>query len=139
MKTSTEKRLFQYAWLFKKGIIIGIICLMIATAFELAGPLIAKRIIDEHMLGVEGVWHEVETEQKGKTVTVDGRYFVRENRLENSDESINEITVLAIGKSYYVVDEVVPTTGSREIVDGEIVIGKTDSLTVTGTKLTLTD
>lgn len=42
-KQSTEKRLFRYALPFKKGIIIGIICLMIATAFQLAGPLIAKK------------------------------------------------------------------------------------------------
>src|SRR5690625_2059443 len=139
MNKSTEKRLFQYAWLFKKGIIIGIICLMIATAFELAGPLIAKRIIDEHILGVEGIWYEVDSEQKGKTVAFDNRYFVRENRLESHEDSIGDITVLAIGKSYYVIDEVVPTTGSRKIIDGKIEIGKTDPMTVEGIKLTLTN
>lgn len=37
MKKSTERRLFQYALKYKKGIIIGLICLVIAVALELAG------------------------------------------------------------------------------------------------------
>lgn len=58
---STERRLFQYALKYKKGIILGLVCLMIAVALELAGPLIAKRVIDNHILGVEGYWEAVET------------------------------------------------------------------------------
>ncbi|MDY0395932.1 hypothetical protein RWE15_18020 [Virgibacillus halophilus] len=43
----------------KKGILIGIVCLVIATALELAGPLIAKKMIDEHIVGIEGTWNLV--------------------------------------------------------------------------------
>lgn len=64
MKPSTEKRLFLYAWQFKRGIALGIVFLMLATALELAGPFIAKRIIDEHILGIEAVWYEVDEPKK---------------------------------------------------------------------------
>ncbi len=139
MTGSTEKRLFQYAWLFKRGIIIGIMCLIIATAFELAGPFIAKKIIDDHILGIEGIWHEVDVEQKGKTVNFDERYFIRDDRLNNDQTSLGEITLLAIGKSYFIIEEAVPTTGTREIVNGNIVIGETNPIIVDGEKLTLTN
>lgn len=44
-----KKRLFQYAYYYKKPIIIGIILLIFAVVTELAGPYIAKFIIDEYM------------------------------------------------------------------------------------------
>lgn len=44
-----KKRLFQYACIYKKPILIGIILLIIAVTTELAGPYIAKFIIDEYM------------------------------------------------------------------------------------------
>ena len=48
---------------------------MIATAFQLAGPLIAKKIIDDHIVGIEGLWHEVERNQDRFTVTL-SRYII---------------------------------------------------------------
>src|SRR5690625_6762379 len=117
MTGSTEKRLFKYVLLFKKGIIVGIICLMIATALELAVPLIGKRVIDHHILGIEGVWHELETDIHEETVSYDNRLFVRDDRLEDTSKSLNEVTVLAIGKVYYLIEESAPIIGSRKIVD----------------------
>lgn len=139
MTGSTEKRLFKYALLYKKGIIIGIICLMIATALELAGPFIAKRVIDHHILGIEGVWHEVASDNHEKTVNYDNRSFVRDDRLVDKSKSLDEVTVLAIGKDYYFVEEAVPLTGGRNVVDGEIVIGKDNPVKVAGKKLSLND
>lgn len=46
---STGKRLTQYAMYFKKPIFLGLFFLSIAVFAELAGPFIAKYIIDEHM------------------------------------------------------------------------------------------
>src|SRR5690625_1355860 len=139
MTGSTEKRLLKYALLFKKGIIIGIFCLMIATALELAGPFIAKRVIDHHILGIEGVWHEVATDSHEKTVNYDNRLFVRNDRLKDKSKSMDEVTVIAIGKDYYFIEEPVPLVGSRKVVDGEIVIGKENPVKVSGNKLALSD
>ncbi|BDH62979.1 putative multidrug resistance ABC transporter ATP-binding/permease protein YheH [Lysinibacillus sp. PLM2] len=46
---STSRRLFIYAMKFKRPILIGLILLTIAVATDLAGPFIAKYIIDTHM------------------------------------------------------------------------------------------
>ncbi|WP_017379258.1 ABC transporter ATP-binding protein [Paenisporosarcina sp. TG-14] len=49
---STGKRLWVYALHYKKLLIIGIALMTVAVAADLAGPLIAKKIIDEHIVGV---------------------------------------------------------------------------------------
>lgn len=46
---STGKRLYRYALTFKKPIIIGLVLLTLAVFTELAGPFIAKHIIDHYM------------------------------------------------------------------------------------------
>jgi len=51
---STGKRLFQYALFYKKLLIMGISLLTVAVAADLAGPLIAKKIIDDHIAGSSG-------------------------------------------------------------------------------------
>ncbi|WP_330948561.1 ABC transporter ATP-binding protein [Virgibacillus sp. MG-45] len=124
-KASTEKRLFAYAFQFKRGIIIGIICLIIATTLELAGPLIAKQVIDEHILGIEGAWHEVTNEDKN-TVNYDGKQLKRADRLTDGEQTLGAHTVLQVGKSYYFVDEKVPLQGKRTIEDGTLQIKSAD-------------
>lgn len=52
---STGKRLVQYALAYKKFILTGIILLGFAVTADLMGPLIAKKIIDDHItLAVDG-------------------------------------------------------------------------------------
>ncbi|RUL56380.1 ABC transporter ATP-binding protein [Lysinibacillus antri] len=46
---NTSKRLYQYAMLFKKPIFIGLLLLTVAVITDLAGPFIAKYIIDHYM------------------------------------------------------------------------------------------
>lgn len=46
---STGKRLLNYALSYKKILIIGLILLSFAVAADLMGPLIAKRVIDNHI------------------------------------------------------------------------------------------
>ncbi|WP_075619921.1 ABC transporter ATP-binding protein [Paenisporosarcina indica] len=48
---STGKRLWLYALHYKKLLILGMALLTVAVAADLAGPLIAKKIIDEHIAG----------------------------------------------------------------------------------------
>lgn len=47
---STSKRLFKYAMYFKRPIFLGLFFLTAAVFADLAGPFIAKNIIDEHMI-----------------------------------------------------------------------------------------
>ena len=46
---TTGKRLLKYALNFKGILIVGLIFLAIAVAADLATPLIAKEIIDNHI------------------------------------------------------------------------------------------
>lgn len=46
---STTKRLWRYALLYKKILVTGLFLLAIAVAADLAGPLVAKKIIDNYI------------------------------------------------------------------------------------------
>ncbi|MEC0302907.1 multidrug ABC transporter permease, partial [Terribacillus saccharophilus] len=74
-KNTTERRLFRYALSNKKTINIGLVCLLIAVVLELAGPLIAARIIDHHIPGIESTWYEVDGETDN-TVNYEGKTYV---------------------------------------------------------------
>lgn len=139
-KKTTEKRLFQYALQFKKKIIIGIIFLMIATALELAGPLIAKTIIDEHVVGVEGTWYELSENDDRNTVEFNNRYYKRADRVKENDEIIGTTTLLQIGRAYYLVEGEVPLLGERK-ADGNtiIVVSGSKETSFTGQKISVTN
>lgn len=141
MKPSTEKRLFNYALHFKKGILIGLACLVVAVALELAGPFIAKTVIDDHILGVEGSWQEVLSGNDKHTVSYQDHYYKRSDRLTETDqENGGGVTILQIGLTYYFVDETVPLQGKRS-VDNNIITIKTADTTSTfeGDKLSLNE
>ncbi|WP_404458652.1 ABC transporter ATP-binding protein [Oceanobacillus kapialis] len=141
MKQTTERRLFRYALHYKKGIIIGFICLIIAVSLELAGPLIAKRVIDDHILGVEGTWQEVETQDDKQTASYKGNFYKRVDRLEESDETIGSpVTLFQIGVTYYFVEDEIPLEGKRDVEGETITITTSEGEeTFTGEKLALSE
>lgn len=141
MKPSTEKRLFQYAFQFKKGILIGLFCLVIAVALELAGPLIAKKVIDDHILSVEGYWQQVSEDDDKQTVSYQENYYKRNDRLEDTDETIGEhVTLLQIDTTYYFINERTPLEGKREVNGNEVSITTSDeSYTYEAERLALTE
>lgn len=53
MHTHTGKSLFKYALTAKNTFILALIMLAIGVAAELAGPFIARTMIDDHMLAIE--------------------------------------------------------------------------------------
>src|SRR5690625_915046 len=142
MNKSTERRLFDYALYFKKGILIGFTCLIISVTLELAGPLIANKVIDDHIVGVEGAWHEVVADHDRYTVAYDDNFYKRETRLDESDMTIGDpVTVMQVGTSYYFIDEPVTLTGSRDAEsDGTVTITTAEeSLTYEGEELSLSE
>ncbi|WP_077324942.1 ABC transporter ATP-binding protein [Virgibacillus siamensis] len=137
---STEKRLFQYALHFKKGILIGLGCLIIAVALELAGPLIAKTIIDEHIVGVEGEWSQVKMNDDDDTVTFQGNHYKRADRVNESDKETGKATVLQIGTNYYFVDKPIPLRGKQRVENGSVIVETADQTrTYEGEKLSLSE
>lgn len=126
MKPSTEKRLFQYALTSKKTILFGLLCLTIAVALELTGPFIAKRLIDEHILGIEANWIKVEENNDHHVVAYKDELYKREDRLEPSDQTGSIATILQVGTSYYFVEEDIPTSGKKSVENGRITVSSGD-------------
>ncbi|MBD8067749.1 ABC transporter ATP-binding protein [Bacillus sp. PS06] len=118
------KRLFNYALLFKKTIILALIMLTIAVATELTGPFIAKTMIDDHILGIENVWYE--TNESKDAVSFNGQWYKREDRLANNEEKLNEARVLQVGRSYYFADEQIEFDGERVVENNVLTISRND-------------
>ncbi len=137
-KPSTEKRLLQYALSFKKTIMIGLICLTIAVALELTGPFIAKRLIDEHILGIEATWYQVQQNDDQHTVAYNDGFYKRNDRIDPDDTTSSKATILQSGKSYYFIAEEVPITGKKSFEDGTFTIESPDgTVTAPAEKLEL--
>ncbi|MDE5414596.1 ABC transporter ATP-binding protein [Alkalihalobacterium chitinilyticum] len=111
---TTGKRLFQYAMLYKKTIFIALAMLTIAVAAELTGPFIAKKMIDDHMLGIESPWVEV-TVESDRTVWYNGGYYTRSIHAVPEQQTGNEMQIVQAGRSFYVVSEHLPFNGSRTV------------------------
>ncbi|QDP39630.1 ABC transporter ATP-binding protein [Radiobacillus deserti] len=140
MKKTTERRLFDYAMQFKKVILIGLVCLVIAVSLELAGPFIAKRIIDEHINGIETTWYQVAEMDDRYTVSYEGSYYKRADRLEANDKHIGSATILQVKRAYYFIPEEVTLEGKRELKDGTITIQTGEQeISVQGERLSLSE
>ncbi|WP_078381592.1 ABC transporter ATP-binding protein [Sutcliffiella halmapala] len=121
-KVKAGKRLFNYALTQRKTIIIALIMLSIAVAAELTGPFIAKRMIDNHILGIEKTW--IASEEAGKDrVLYQGTYYIREDRAENIQlEEEETARILQVGREYYFVPSDISFDGERKVSNGELVI-----------------
>ncbi|WP_407270554.1 ABC transporter ATP-binding protein [Radiobacillus sp. PE A8.2] len=140
MKATTEKRLFQYALHYKKTIILGLICLVIAVSLELMGPLIAKRIIDNHLTGIEAIWYEVEQDQ-GNSARFKGDYYIRADRADREQQSsLPASSIVQVERDYYWVKEEVPFQGTRQIDNGILTIKlPNETIQVVAEKITLAE
>lgn len=122
---STGKRLFQYAMFYKKPIMLALLLLVLAVSAELAGPFIAKRMIDQNILGIEKKWHEVEGEQDFAVFYKD-KWYKREDHFAAGagEQQGKEVRVLQVGRQFYWLDEALAFDSGKRVVEG-------DTLTVT--------
>ncbi|CAM4040136.1 ABC transporter ATP-binding protein [Paenibacillus alkaliterrae] len=119
---NTGKRLFQYAMLYKKTILLALALLVLAVCAELAGPLIAKRMIDQNILGIEKKWHEVEAEQSYAVLYKD-KWYKREDHFAASEQKGKEVRVLQVGRQFYWLDAALAhESGKREIDGGTMTV-----------------
>src|SRR5699024_5850663 len=98
------------------------------TVLELAGPLIAKVVIDEHILGIEGKWQEVSTDDDRDTVTYNGRFYKRADRLTNAQTDGDMMTLLQVENDYYIVHDDVPLQGKRKAEGSTVTIELADDV-----------
>ncbi|MFK4005404.1 ABC transporter ATP-binding protein [Bacillus safensis] len=118
---TTGRRLLTYALLYKKVLSVALIFLMIAVGAELTGPFIGKKMIDDHILGVEKPYVEV-NEKTDKTVYYQGNNYIRSDRLNNGLDSGKQINVVQVGFGYYFVNEPIRFDGNRKISGDQLTI-----------------
>lgn len=118
---TTGRRLLAYALLYKKVLSVALIFLMIAVGAELTGPFIGKKMIDDHILGVEKPYVEV-NEKTDKTVYYQGNNYIRSDRLNNGMDSGKQINVVQVGFGYYFVNEPIRFDGNRKIAGDQLTI-----------------
>jgi len=101
----TVKKLFQYGLLHKKMILLALALLLVAVATEVVGPIIAKRMIDDHVTSIVGKWYYV-TDQSEKSVHYNNMLLVREgNMSKEADLSSYESALLEQeGVQFYFTD-----------------------------------
>ena len=109
---SVSKRLFQYAMKVKGTIFAAMLMLFIFVIAELAGPFVAKTMIDDHIVGIEKPWYE--TEQSEDAVSYNGA-FISEAIALNKARKGKEVRVMQVGFQYYFVPNKVNAEGSRTV------------------------
>ncbi|MGD7009606.1 ABC transporter ATP-binding protein [Metabacillus sp. 84] len=118
---NTGKRLVQYALIYKKTLIAALLMLTVAVGAELTGPIIAKKMIDDHIIGIEKPWYETETAGKD-SVSYKGRLYKREDRFNKGEEKGSEVRILQTELNYYFIPEPVEGDGERKAKDGKFYI-----------------
>ncbi|CAM4189805.1 multidrug ABC transporter permease [Bacillus manliponensis] len=132
---SVGKRLFQYAMKVKKTIIAALIMLLIFVAAELAGPFVAKQMIDEHIVGIEKPWHE--TVKGEDAVLYNGKWYKRTDRFQEGEMKGKEVRVLQIGFQYYFIPSKVIAGGEQSVKGNVITVRNGEATQVyKATKLT---
>lgn len=119
---STGWRLTQYALNYKKIIIAALFMLSISVATDLAGPFIAKNIIDEHILGIESIWYQT-TEGKN-TAEYNEQFYKKEKNFSNGEEQGKEIRILQVGAKFVMVEDKLEFDGKRTFENGVITLQK---------------
>ncbi|MEJ8545501.1 ABC transporter ATP-binding protein [Brevibacillus borstelensis] len=132
----TGRRLVRYALHFKWQLFAALLMLAAAVGTDLAGPLIAKRMIDVHISGIEQPWYM--TEQEGPyAVSYGGQLYKRADHFAEGETRGAEARVLQVRQDYYFVDVPVPFDGERTITpEGLLAIAKgTETRTYAAQKL----
>ncbi|MDX8289417.1 ABC transporter ATP-binding protein [Metabacillus indicus] len=131
---STGKRLFRYAALYKKTLIAALLMLTVAVGAELTGPFIAKKMIDDHILGIEKTWYE--TEKGEQTAAYKDSYYKREDYFKPGEEKGEEVHILQVQRDYYFIPGELKFDGERTADGNTVTIAKGEqSESYQGTKL----
>ncbi|MCP3741647.1 ABC transporter ATP-binding protein [Rossellomorea sp. BNER] len=118
------KRLVGYALLYKKMIIAALLMLTVSVAAELAGPFIAKKMIDDHILGIETSWYE--TTKGEDAVQYEGTWYKRGSYFNEGERKGEEARVLQVNRDFYFTNASLPFDGERSIKNNTLSVTKGD-------------
>ncbi|SDN12102.1 ABC transporter ATP-binding protein [Bacillus sp. OK048] len=117
---NTGRRLTEYALQYKKIIFTALFMLTISVVTDLAGPFIAKNIIDQHILGIESVWNET---TRGKdTAEYNGKFYKKEKNFSSDEEKGIAIRILQVGAKFVIINEKLEFDGKRTFDQGILTV-----------------
>jgi ATP-binding cassette subfamily B protein len=113
--------------MYKKTIWIALAFLVLALIVDMTAPFLARRVIDDNILGIEKVWREVPGEQ-AKAVPFRGKWYKREDRFAPGEPLGAPARVLQVGRSYYFVEGDVAADGKRSVDGGMLTVETEDGV-----------
>lgn len=117
----TGRRLYNYAAHFKKTIIIALVLLALGVSAELAGPFIAKQMIDKHILGIEAAWYEMPA-AGGKTVAYNGSFFKRNDYFRTNESHGREVRIVQVGRHVLFVNQALAFNGQLNLNGNQLTV-----------------
>ncbi|WP_416828636.1 ABC transporter ATP-binding protein [Ectobacillus polymachus] len=117
---NTGRRLIQYTMIYKGIVLTALLMLSISVAAELAGPFIAKQIIDQHVVGIEKPWFQ--TEQTKDAVYFNGKYYKRSDRFLPGEPKGKEMHILQVKRDFYIINGQLLFEGTRTASNQEVTI-----------------
>lgn len=103
-------------------IIAALLMLTVAVAADLAGPFIAKKMIDDHILGIESVWYQ--TEGGKDAVEYDGQFYKKEQNIDQGERKIDQARILQAGSQFVFIRGDIAFDGERTFKEGKLYIEK---------------
>ncbi len=121
----TLRRILRYTNRYKKLLIFSLAGLIIAISIELILPLLFKTIIDDHLIGIEKPWYQVD-DSIDDAVEFNGEYYAQKRNIsQNNQEDYiakdNEARIFLIKNKFYFINESV-INGSKKIEGNKLVI-----------------
>lgn len=92
--------------------------LLLAVTAELAGPFIAKRMIDQNILGIEKTWYET-AKQDSFAVEHNGKWYKRVDHLSAGEPKGDSVRILQSGRTFYWLEGQLPFEDGKRKVEGE--------------------
>ncbi len=118
------KRLFHYGWMFKRAFVLAFLMLCVSIGAELAGPFIAKQMIDVNIVGIEKPWYAAAPD--AASVSYNGQGYKREDRFQPGEAKGKEVRVLQVGRQFVFVDGALAFDGKRDWKNGKLTISNKD-------------
>jgi ATP-binding cassette subfamily B protein len=115
------KKVWRYIRNYKKLLITTITAMLILQVLGLLAPLMVKAILDDELVGIQNPWYAV-TEDNGKTVAYDGRYFQQDIVTDDG------ASVIIYQGQYYFTDEIA-VTGNKSLSGSTMTILTQDGQT----------
>jgi ATP-binding cassette subfamily B multidrug efflux pump len=122
---SVWRRLAGFAKPFHRQILGALLLLILGTSAELAGPFVAKIMIDDHILAIQKKWYRFDRqpgdyEAQPVGIVIDDAYYVREDWLPllSPTEDVSQakpVQIITEGTDYYLLERPLQMDGNMLI------------------------